>query len=135
MTIPEIKSRLSILTVLSHYGLKPNKNNMLNCPFHEDKTPSMQVYPKTNTVYCFSSNCKLHGKSLDVIDLIMHQENCTKHKAILKAKTMTRLCYNQDGRTTKAHYKLPRHFRAVTHGSLSKQKSDGLFKKSKVVRS
>ena len=88
MQIPDIKNQLSILTVLSHYGLKPNKNNMLNCPFHEDKTPSMQVYPKTNTVYCFSSNCKTHGKSLDVIDLIMHQENCTKHKAILKAKAM-----------------------------------------------
>ena len=88
MTIPEIKNQLSILAVLSHYGLKPNKNNMLNCPFHEDKTPSMQVYPETGTVYCFSGNCKLHGKSLDQIDFIMHKDNCTKHQAILKAKAM-----------------------------------------------
>ncbi|WP_410470252.1 CHC2 zinc finger domain-containing protein [Chryseobacterium sp. FH2] len=35
------------------------------CPFHEDKTPSMQVYYKTQTAYCFSSNCKTHGKSMD----------------------------------------------------------------------
>jgi DNA primase len=54
------------------------------CPFHEDKTPSMQVYEKTNTVFCFSSNCKTHGKSLDVIDFVLFMENCTKHEAILK---------------------------------------------------
>ncbi|MCP3658873.1 MAG: hypothetical protein GY830_00555 [Bacteroidetes bacterium] len=56
MTIQEIKQRLSIEEVLNHYGLKPNKNKMLNCPFHEDKTPSMQIYEESNTVYCFSSN-------------------------------------------------------------------------------
>ena len=59
---------------------------MLRCPFHEDKTPSMQVYEKTNTVYCFSTNCQTHGKKLDVIDFILHKEGGTKHTAILKAK-------------------------------------------------
>ena len=29
----------------------------------------MQIYPETNTVFCFSSNCKLHGKAIDQIDL------------------------------------------------------------------
>lgn len=48
----------------------------------------MQVYYKTHTAYCFSSNCKTHGKSLDVIDFIMHMENITKHEAILKAQEM-----------------------------------------------
>jgi len=48
----------------------------------------MQVYPETNTVYCFSSNCKSHGKAIDQIDFIMHKENCTKHEAILKAKEL-----------------------------------------------
>lgn len=50
------------------------------------KPPSMQVYYKTHTVYCFSSNCPTYGKSLDVIDFIMYQEKCTKHEAILKAQ-------------------------------------------------
>ena len=88
MTIAEIKERLSILTVLSHYGLKPDRNKRINCPFHNDKTPSMQVYPETNTVFCFSSNCKLNGKAIDQIDFIMHKENCTKHEAINKAKEL-----------------------------------------------
>lgn len=86
MEITEIKEKLSIATVLHYYGLKPDKNAKMCCPFHEDKTPSMQVYYKTQTVYCFSSNCKTHGKSIDVIDFIMYKENFTKHEAIKKAE-------------------------------------------------
>lgn len=85
MEIQEIKQNLSLATVLHYYGLRSDKNNKLNCPFHEDKTPSMQVYYKTQTAYCFSSNCKTHGKSIDVIDFILHKENSTKHEAINKA--------------------------------------------------
>ena len=88
MEIQEIKSRLPISQVLQYYNLKPDKHNRICCPFHEDKTPSMQVYYKTQTAYCFSSNCKTHGKSLDVIDFIMHKESQDKHNAILKAAGM-----------------------------------------------
>jgi DNA primase catalytic core len=84
MEIPEIKSRLSIVTVLQHYGLHPDRNRRLRCPFHADTTPSLQIYPDTNTAYCFSSNCPTHGKSMDVIDFILHKENLSKHDAILK---------------------------------------------------
>lgn len=72
--------------VLHFYGLKTDKQSRLNCPFHEDKTPSFQVYYKTQTAYCFSSNCKTHGKSMDVIDFVMHKENGTKAEAINKCK-------------------------------------------------
>jgi DNA primase len=88
MEISEIKQQLTINQVLDHYGLKADKNKRLCCPFHNDKTPSMQVYPETNTVHCFSSNCKLHGKAIDVIDFILHQEGITKHEAIMKAKEL-----------------------------------------------
>jgi len=84
MEIQEIKSQLTLAQVLQHYSLKPDKNMRLNCPFHEDKTPSLQVYYKTHTAYCFSSNCKTHGKSMDIIDFIMHKENTDKHNALLK---------------------------------------------------
>jgi DNA primase catalytic core len=86
MEIQEIKQRLTIAQVLARYSLKPDKHLRLCCPFHEDKTPSMQVYYKTQTAYCFSSNCPTHGKSLDVIDFIMFMEKCNKHEAILKAQ-------------------------------------------------
>lgn len=88
MEIQDIKSKLTLANVLHYYHLKPDKNLRLHCPFHDDKTPSLQVYYKTHTCYCFSSNCKTHGKSLDVIDFIMYKEDCSKHEAILKAGEM-----------------------------------------------
>jgi len=83
MEIKDIKSHLSIITVLNHYGHQPDKNHRMRCPFHPDKTPSMQVYEKTNTVYCFSSNCKTHGKSIDVIDFIMLSEGIIKKPSLI----------------------------------------------------
>ena len=80
MEITEIKQQLTLSQVLKYYNLKPDKQLRLNCPFHDDKTPSLQVYYKTHTAYCFSSNCKTHGKSLDVIDFIMYKENITNTK-------------------------------------------------------
>ncbi|QJB35669.1 toprim domain-containing protein [Chitinophaga oryzae] len=86
MEIAEIKQQLSLSTVLQHYGLKPDKHLRLHCPFHDDKTPSLQVYYKTHTCYCFSSNCKTNGKSLDVIDFVMYMDGSSKHAAIEKCK-------------------------------------------------
>ena len=86
MEISEIKEKLTMATVLHYYGFKTDKQSRINCPFHPDKTPSMQVYYKTQTAYCFSGNCKTHGKSMDVIDFILHKENVTKAEAIAKAK-------------------------------------------------
>jgi DNA primase/energy-coupling factor transporter ATP-binding protein EcfA2 len=88
MEITEIKNQLMLTQVLHYYGLAPDKHLRLHCPFHEDKTPSMQVYHKTGTVYCFSSNCQTHGKALDVIDFVMLKENITKHEAIEKCKEL-----------------------------------------------
>lgn len=83
MNIPEIKQNLSIDTVLKHYGFTPDKNQRLNCPWHKDKTPSLQIYPKTGTWMCFSSNCDAGNG--DVIDFIMKFENISKYEAIQKS--------------------------------------------------
>jgi DNA primase catalytic core len=86
MDLKTIKQRLGIGEVLQHYGLQPDKNNRLLCPFHADKTPSLQIYPKTNTFCCFSSNCS--AGTGDVIQFIQLKENCTKHEALLKATAL-----------------------------------------------
>ena len=83
MELKEIKTGLSMLAVLHHYGLQPDQHDRLCCPFHPDKTPSLQIYPATNTFCCFSSNC--NAGTGDVIQFIQLKENCSKHKALLKA--------------------------------------------------
>ena len=41
-----------------------NRYNKVRCIFHDDKNPSLQYYPNTNTVYCWS--CKEWGDSIKV---------------------------------------------------------------------
>ena len=86
MTIEEIKSRLTIVEVIMHYGLLPDTHGRLCCPFHKDNTPSLQLYTKTNTWTCFSSNCD--AGSGDVIDFIMKKDSSNKYQAIMKCKTL-----------------------------------------------
>jgi len=83
MDIPDIKSHLSIETILAYYGLRADKNHRLLCPFHQDKIPSLQVYPATNTWTCFSSNC--NAGSGDTIEFIQRMDKLSKHEALLKA--------------------------------------------------
>ncbi len=45
MEIKDLKTHLKINQVLANYQLNPHKNYRICCPFHEDKTPSMQVIP------------------------------------------------------------------------------------------
>jgi DNA primase len=86
MDIKDIKAQLSITQVLQHYHLKADKNNKLCCPFHDDKSPSLQIYPATNTYCCFSANCK--AATGDAIQFIQLKENCTKHEALSKATSL-----------------------------------------------
>jgi DNA primase/energy-coupling factor transporter ATP-binding protein EcfA2 len=114
MEINEIKQSLGIHTVLSHYHLQADKNKRLCCPFHEDKRPSMQVYLESNTVFCFSSNCKLHGKAIDAIDFIMHKEECTKHEAINKAKELLNHVPTQKPHINKPLQRIPVNTEIIT---------------------
>jgi len=94
MEIKDIKSKLSLSDVLAHYHIKPDGNQRLCCPWHDDKTPSLQIYPKTNTWTCFSSNC--NAGSGDAIDFIMKYEKISKHEALIKAQQIL-------GVTTEVH--------------------------------
>jgi DNA primase len=83
MEIQEIKQNLSLATILNHYGLKPNKNNMLLCPFHEDTKPSLQINPETNFYKCHAC-----GKKGDQIQWVQDFGSLSKREAILKCVTM-----------------------------------------------
>ncbi len=57
--------------------VKFNPSGKANCIWHSDKNPSMQYYPKTNSVYCFT--CGGHG---DVIDVIKQLYNYSFSQAL-----------------------------------------------------
>lgn len=75
--------KYDILRVLEHYNANLKKETMdryrLSCilPGHLDKTPSMVVYPETNSCFCFGC-----GASHTPITLIMELEGCNFEKAL-----------------------------------------------------
>lgn len=83
MEIQDIKQSLTLATILNHYGIKPNKNNMLLCPFHKDTKPSLQINLETNFYKCHAC-----GKKGDQIQWVQDFGNLTKREAILKCVTM-----------------------------------------------
>jgi DNA primase len=83
MEIAHIKQQLSLAQILNHYELTPNKNKMVNCPFHEDKTASLQVNLEQNFYKCHAC-----GKKGDQIQFVQDKENSTKREAILKCTQM-----------------------------------------------
>lgn len=58
-------------------------NNKCNCIFHNEKTPSMQYYPETNSVYCFGC-----GQYADVITVVKTLYNLSYKEAVVFLKNI-----------------------------------------------
>jgi len=57
-----VKEAVSTVDAASFYGIKVNQSGLCNCPFHNDRTPSMKVDIR---YYCF-----VCGAKGDVIDFV-----------------------------------------------------------------
>lgn len=78
ISIEQIKENISIVEVLEQYTHvkvpNPNRRSIsVRCPFHSDGSPSMAIYPHTNTFKCFAGcNDGRVGDVIDVVRLIHH---------------------------------------------------------------
>ena len=73
----QIKMAVSVKEAAEYYGLEVNRGNMVCCPFHNDRTPSM----KLNEDYCYCFGC---GATGDVIDLVARLFNLSSYDAAKK---------------------------------------------------
>lgn len=69
----EVKARADILKVCDILGLKLNKNNMMLCPFHKERTPSFSVLPSKNIFCCFG--CGKKGDSITLVAELLNISN------------------------------------------------------------
>ena len=73
---------IPITTIVAHYGQRVDDyNRRIRCPFHKggnERTPSMWVYPETNSFHCFG--CKSSGKS---VEFVGKSESLSKFEASL----------------------------------------------------
>lgn len=77
--IAQLKSSSDIENIISSYvNLKRSgRHKSCVCPFHSEKTPSMYIYPETQSFYCFGC-----GTGGDVITFLMKIENLEYIEAI-----------------------------------------------------
>lgn len=76
--VEQIKSLVPIKTVIEKCMGKTVINNKICCPFHNEKTASLTVYPN-NTFYCFGC-----GASGDVINFIQLYFNIQFKEAVTR---------------------------------------------------
>lgn len=85
VSIDDLKTSISIETVIESYGIKiPSSRMNLPCPLpdHKDGTPSFSINKAHNLFKCFGCN-----KWWTQIDFIQNMEQCDIKTAIIKFKT------------------------------------------------
>jgi DNA primase len=74
MDIQAIKGKVNIFQIAEELGITIDKNTKRACcPFHNDKTPSLQFSESKQIATCFSSKCT--AGTMDVIELVKRKNN------------------------------------------------------------
>ncbi|GAB3906379.1 hypothetical protein GCM10028803_38630 [Larkinella knui] len=61
---------IDIVRVVRDLGYELHENRKIVCPFHVEKTPSLVIYPQTNSYHCFG--CGKHGDVISFYAGIAH---------------------------------------------------------------
>ncbi|RYZ90230.1 MAG: DUF3987 domain-containing protein [Proteobacteria bacterium] len=85
--IAQIKEKLKPSRLAVHLGFKI-KNNMINCPYHEDASPSMSCFDDKGLFHCFSASCEKSEKSIDVIEFYCDQKTLSFSDALEDLKEL-----------------------------------------------
>ena len=80
MNIPLLKSRIDIMDIAGQLGIAIGKADKALCPFHDDRTPSLQFSREKQIATCFSSNC--HAGTMDVVALVQKKQGWTLPQAL-----------------------------------------------------
>ena len=72
-----VKSAVTVKQAAEHYGCKVNRGDMICCPFHDDRHPSMKL--NRDYFYCFGC-----GATGDVIDFVARLFGLSSYDAAKK---------------------------------------------------
>lgn len=109
--LEEVKDRNDITELVSKYvALKRAGSNMSGlCPFHNEKTPSFTVFPKTRSYYCFGC-----GAGGDAVSLVMAMEGLSYPEAVEYLANRVGMQMEQDGERPKDEVRRDRVIAATT---------------------
>ena len=72
-----VKNSVTVKQAAEHYGCKVNRGDMICCPFHDDRHPSMKL--NEDYFYCFGC-----GTTDDVIDFVARLFGLSSYEAAKK---------------------------------------------------
>ena len=72
-----VKNSITVKQAAEHYGCKVNRGDMICCPFHDDRHPSMKL--NRDYFYCFGC-----GAAGDVIDFVARLFGLSSYEAAKK---------------------------------------------------
>ena len=72
-----VKNAVTVKQAAEHYGCKVNRGDMICCPFHDDRHPSMKL--NEDYFYCFGC-----GTTGDVIDFVARLFGLSSYEAAKK---------------------------------------------------
>lgn len=81
-TATEIKNLITMDDIAIKYGFKPNRSGFINCPFHNENTPSLKMYKGNKGFSCFGC-----GESGDIIQFVMKYFEINFMQALVKIDT------------------------------------------------
>jgi DNA primase len=84
--LSQLKALNPIADVARRYGvaLQPSGKNYKGlCPFHDDHTPSLYIYPEDGGFKCFGAGCGLHGDVIDFVGYQLHGRDWDKTNAAM----------------------------------------------------
>lgn len=79
----KIKESVSMQQVAEYYGLQINRKGLCLCPFHQDKDPSLKIYPNGKGFYCFS--CGAGGDQIKFATMYLDKSNYEAAKELAVA--------------------------------------------------
>lgn len=56
--------------VARFYGFEPNRHGYIRCPFHQERTASLKLYPDAKGWHCFG--CGKGGSAIDFVMALLH---------------------------------------------------------------
>ena len=77
-----VKSAVTVKQAAEYYGCKVNRGDMICCPFHDDRHPSMKL--NRDYFYCFGC-----GATGDVIDFVARLFGLSRSWPMTLASTRT----------------------------------------------
>ena len=79
----KVKESVSMQQVAEYYGLQLNRKGLCQCPFHQDKNPSLKIYPDGKGFYCFT--CGTGGDQIKFAALYSDVSNYEAAKTLAAA--------------------------------------------------